>query len=48
MPADVTAVIRDYIRHDAVNIRINAEELINQNIEHTVTSYTIKAKSLII
>ncbi|MDD2996561.1 MAG: DEAD/DEAH box helicase [Paludibacter sp.] len=39
MPADVTAVIRDYIRHDAVTIRINAEEFINQNIEHSYIIY---------
>lgn len=39
MPADVTAIIRDFIRPDAVTLRINAEDFINQNIEHSYIIY---------
>ena len=39
MPADVTAIIRDFIRPDAVTLRTNAEDFINQNIEHSYIIY---------
>jgi len=39
MPADVTAIIRDFIRPEAVTLRINAEDFINQNIEHSYIIY---------
>lgn len=39
MPTDVSAIIRDFIRPDAVSIRINAEDFINQNIEHSYIIY---------
>jgi len=39
MPADVTKIINDYLRPDAVEIRINATEFINQNIEHNYLIY---------
>lgn len=39
MPADVTKIIADYLRQDAIEIRINATEFINQNIEHQYLIY---------
>ncbi|MBV5343687.1 DEAD/DEAH box helicase, partial [bacterium] len=39
MPADVKDIINDYLRPDAVTIRINATEFINQNIEHNYLIY---------
>ncbi len=34
MPADVKHIIKDYLRPDIKEIRINAKEFVNQNIEH--------------
>ena len=34
MPGDVKQIIREYLRPDFVEIRINAEEFVNQKIEH--------------
>jgi ATP-dependent RNA helicase DeaD len=39
MPADVTSIIKDYLRADAVEIRINATEFVNQKIEHNYLIY---------
>jgi len=39
MPADVSKIINDYLRPDAVTIRINATEFVNQNIEHNYLIY---------
>lgn len=39
IPADVTAIIRDFIRPEAVTLRINAEDFINQNIKHSYIIY---------
>jgi len=34
MPADVKQIIREYLRSDFTEIRINAEEFVNRKIEH--------------
>ncbi|MFZ4456499.1 MAG: DEAD/DEAH box helicase [Bacteroidales bacterium] len=34
MPTDVKALIRDYLKADFTEIRINADEKVNENIEH--------------
>lgn len=39
MPADVSKIINDYLRPDAVTIRINATEFVNQNIGHNYLIY---------
>jgi ATP-dependent RNA helicase DeaD len=39
MPNDVTEIISDYIQPDFVEIRINAEEFVNQNIKHSYLVY---------
>lgn len=39
MPNDVTEIINDYLHPDAVTIRINATEFVNQNIEHNYLIY---------
>lgn len=39
MPADVSDIINAYLRPDAVTIRINATEFVNQNIEHNYLIY---------
>jgi len=39
MPTDVKQIIRDYLRPDFVEIRINAEEFINKKIEHQYLIY---------
>jgi len=39
MPGDVKQIIRDYLRPDFVEIRINAEEFVNQKIEHQYLIY---------
>jgi len=39
MPNDVKQIIREYLRPDFVEIRINAEEFVNQNIEHQFMIY---------
>lgn len=39
MPNDVLQVINDYLSKDAVEIRINAEEFVNQKIEHEYLTY---------
>ncbi|MFZ4583042.1 MAG: DEAD/DEAH box helicase [Paludibacter sp.] len=39
MPADVTAIIKDYLRTDVVEVRINATEFVNQKIEHQYLIY---------
>jgi ATP-dependent RNA helicase DeaD len=39
MPADVKLIIRDYLRPDYVEIQINAEEFVNQKIEHQYLIY---------
>jgi ATP-dependent RNA helicase DeaD len=39
MPGDVKQIIHDYLRPDFVEIRINAEEFINQKIEHKYLIY---------
>ena len=39
MPGDVKQIIREYLRPDFVEIRINAEEFVNQKIEHHYLVY---------
>jgi len=39
MPGDVKQIIREYLRSDFVEIRINAEEFVNQKIEHHYLVY---------
>jgi len=39
MPGDVKQIIHDYLRPDFVEIRINAEEVVNQKIEHHYLIY---------
>jgi len=39
MPGDVKQLIKDYLRPDFVEIRINAEEFVNQKIEHQYVIY---------
>ncbi len=39
LPADVTKIINDYLSPDAVTIRINENEFVNQNIEHNYLIY---------
>ena len=39
MPNDVKLLIRDYLRPDAVEMHIKAEELVNQQIEHDYLIY---------
>lgn len=39
MPADVAAIVRDYLQPNAVTIQINATEFVNQNIEHSYLIY---------
>ena len=39
MPAEVKQIIQDYLRPDFVEIRINAKEFVNQNIEHQYFIY---------
>jgi ATP-dependent RNA helicase DeaD len=39
MPADVKQIIREYLSPDFVEIRINAKEFVNQNIEHQYFIY---------
>jgi ATP-dependent RNA helicase DeaD len=39
MPTDVKQIIRDNLRSDFVEIRINAEEFVNQKIEHQYLMY---------
>ena len=39
MPGDVKQIIHDYLRPDFVEIRINAEEFVNQKIEHQYMVY---------
>ncbi|PKP30576.1 MAG: DEAD/DEAH box helicase [Bacteroidetes bacterium HGW-Bacteroidetes-16] len=39
MPKDVREMINEYMADDAVEIRINAEELVNQKIEHQYLIY---------
>jgi ATP-dependent RNA helicase DeaD len=43
MPKDVRQLIKEYLADDSAEIRINAEELINQKIEH---QYLIYRKSM--
>lgn len=44
MPADVKHIIKDYIRHDFKEIRINATEFVNEKIEHNYLIYKQGAK----
>jgi len=39
MPGDVKQIIKDYLRPDFVEIRINAEEFVNQKIDHQYLVY---------
>ena len=39
MPGDVKQIIKDYLRPDFVEIRIHAEEFVNQKIEHHYLIY---------
>ena len=39
MPADVKLIIHDYLRPDYVEIQINADEFVNQKIEHQYLIY---------
>jgi ATP-dependent RNA helicase DeaD len=39
MPTDVKQLIRDYLRPDFVEIQVNAEEFVNQKIEHQYLLY---------
>lgn len=39
MPKDVKQLIKEYLGADTVEMRINAEELVNQNIEHQYLVY---------
>jgi len=39
MPNDVKQLVREYLRPNAVEIRINAEEFVNQKIEHQYIIY---------
>ncbi|MDD4990630.1 MAG: DEAD/DEAH box helicase [Paludibacter sp.] len=39
MPGDVKQIIQDYLRPDFVEIHINAEEFVNQKIEHQYLIY---------
>jgi len=39
MPGDVKQIIHDYLRPDFVEIRIHAEEFVNQKIEHKYLIY---------
>ena len=39
MPGDVKQLIRDYLRPDFVEIQVNAEEFVNQKIEHQYLLY---------
>jgi len=39
MPGDVKQLIKDYLRPDFVEIRIHAEEFVNQKIEHQYVIY---------
>lgn len=39
MPADVKLIIHDYLRPDYVEIQVNAEEFVNQKIEHQYLIY---------
>ena len=39
MPVDVKQLIKDYLRPDFAEIKINAEEFVNQNIEHHYLIY---------
>lgn len=39
MPTDVKQIIHDYLRPDFVEIQINAEEFVNQKIEHQYIVY---------
>lgn len=39
MPGDVKQIIREYLRPDFTEIRINALEFVNQNIEHKYVVY---------
>jgi len=44
MPVDVKQLIKDYLRPDFAEIKINAEEFVNQNIEHRYLIYSPNQK----